>query len=261
MVIKNLKLLISYQELLVNLVIREIKVRYKQSVLGVAWAVFQPLLLMIIFTIVFSFFARMPSDGIPYPLFSYSALLPWIFFSGAINRSTHSLVNNRNLITKVYFPREILPVVSIVTALIDFAIASIIFIGLLVFYKINLSLYIFLLFPIIIIQIFLVLGLSLFFSSFNVFFRDVGQAVPLVLQIWMYLSPIVYPISLVPEKVRFLYILNPMVGIIDSCRKIIIQGIAPDFTYLSVSVVVTFVIFYFSHKFFKRLEMSFADII
>jgi lipopolysaccharide transport system permease protein len=259
--IENFKLVINYRELLINLVIREIKIRYKQSILGIAWAVFQPLLMMVIFTIVFSYFARMPSDGIPYPLFSYSALLPWIFFSSAINKSTHSLVNNRNLITKVYFPREILPITSIITALIDFGVASIVFIGLLIFYQVDVSWYILLLLPIIIIQVFLVLGLSLFFSSLNVFFRDIGQVVPLLIQVWMYLSPIVYPISLVPEKVRYLYILNPMVGIIDSYRKVIIQGTAPDFTYLSVSLIVTFIICFFSNKFFRRLEMSFADII
>ena len=212
-------------------------------------------------TLVFSFFAQIPSDGIPYPLFSYCALLPWVFFASAINRATHSLVNNRNLITKIYFPREIFPLSTVIASSLDFLIASTIFLGMLIFYNVALTLYVIFIIPVLMVQLVLMIGIVFAVSALNVFFRDVGQAVPLIIQLWMYATPVIYPISLVPEKLRPLYMLNPMASIIDSYRKTLLSGESPDLYYLVLAMAVTLIFFFLAYKFFKSVEMKFADII
>jgi len=257
----HFRLLWSYRELLSNLVLREIKIRYKQTFIGIVWSVFQPFALMVTFTLVFSLFARFPSEGIPYPLFSYCALLPWTFFATSLNRATQSLTNNSNLLTKVYFPRELLPLTSIVTASVDFAIASILFIGILIFYSVSLTLNLIFVVLILFIQILFTLGMALFLSALNVSFRDTIQAIPLILQVWMYASPIVYPVNIVPKGLLPLYMLNPMAGIIDSYRKVILHGLPPDPLYLSYVFLVAVMLFILSYRYFKRKEIFFADII
>lgn len=251
--------LARYKELLLNIAIREIKVRYKQSVLGIFWSILQPLSMMIIFTIVFSRFAKIPSDGIPYPLFSYTALLPWTFFATSLSFAIPSLVSNANLLTKIYFPREIFPIASILAAVIDFCIAAVIFLAILAFYKVGLTLNALYIFPILLIQVLLTLAVSLFASAVNVYYRDIKYALPFFIQVWMYLSPIIYPISSVPDRFKSLYMLNPMAPIISGYRQVLLMGTQPDLYHLGISTLVTFIMLYLSYKYFKMVEMSFAD--
>ena len=257
--LRNIRELTKYKELLLNITIREIKVRYKQSVLGIFWSILQPLATMVVFTIVFSRFAKIPSDGIPYPLFSYTALLPWTFFATALSFAIPSLVSNANLLTKIYFPREIFPIASILAAFVDFCIAAVIFLGILVFYKVHLTLNVFYFIPILVIQVLLALAISLFSSAVNVYYRDVKYALPFFIHLWMYLSPVIYPVSSVPERFRNLYMLNPMAPIISGYRKVILLGTSPDFYYLGISALVTIILLFLSYKYFKMVEMSFAD--
>ena len=253
--------LYSNRELLYQLTLRQIKSRYKQSVLGITWAVVRPLGMMVVFTVIFSKFIKVPSDGIPYPIFSYCALLPWTFFSTSLTTSIMSMISNVTLIQQIYFPREVFPVSAVIASFVDFAIASVIFIGLMIFYKVQLTIYVLFLIPILLLQIVFTLAVCLLGSALNVFYRDIGQGLVFITQLWMYACPIVYPISVVPEKYRTLYAFNPMVGIIDSYRKVIIQGIAPNWEYLLISFVVTVLVFVSFYAIFKKLEMKLADII
>lgn len=259
--VRHLTKLYEYRELLLTFAWRDIKVRYKQSFLGAAWAILQPFSLMVIFTFVFSKFARVPSDGIPYPIFSYCALLPWTFFSTSLTTAIPSLISNMNLVTKIYFPREIFPLSAVIARFFDFLVASTIFVGMLIYYEVSLTFHMLWLPLIIVIQVFITLGVAFFASALNVFYRDVRHVIPLLVQIWMYLTPIIYPISLVPEKFRGIYMLNPMAGIIDSYRQIILQQQSPNFHYLIPSVIVGALLIFFGYTFFKAKEMKFADVI
>ena len=200
LILKNINEILKYRELLISITLREIKVKYKQSILGMLWSILQPLLMMIVFTIVFSKFVRVPSDGIPYPIFSYSALLPWSFFVTSLSFASNSIINNAALINKIYFPREIFPISAILAAFVDFLIASVIFIVMLFLYQVSININIVYVIPILFIQIALTLGIAFFTSAVNVRFRDIKYAVPLFMQLWMYASPIIYPISVVPER-------------------------------------------------------------
>ena len=211
-----LRTLYQYRGLLWMWTFREVKVRYKQSLLGGAWAVLQPLSLMLIFTAIFGYFVKVPTDGVPYPIFSYSALLPWTFLATSISFAVPSMLNNMNLVTKIYFPREILPMASIGAAFLDYAIAFVLFVILMLAYQIPLRATLLLLPLLLVIQIILTLGISLIASAVIVFYRDVRFVVPLALQLWMYLSPVIYPVSSVPENWQALYMLNPMATLIDS---------------------------------------------
>ncbi len=253
--------LLQYRELLYFLVLREIKAKYKQTVLGVAWSILQPLCMMTVFTVVFSFFARLPSDGVPYALFAYCALLPWQFFAGVLGRGIGSLLSNNNLVQKVYFPREIIPFAITISATVDFAIGGGVFLGLLWYYNVPLGLYSFAIIPVFIIQTIFVVGLILVLSPLNVFYRDVGHVMPLLIQLWMYATPIIYPVSLVPERLRSFYFLNPMAGVIDAYRKILLHNTAPDFTALSIAALVSCATFAAGLLYFKRVEFRLADVI
>ncbi len=255
------KNLYNNREILYQLTLRQIKARYKQSVLGIFWVILKPLFMMIIFTIIFSKMVKVPTDGIPYPIFSYCALLPWQFFSSAFSTATSSLVGSSNLIQQIYFPREIFPLSSIIASLFDFLIASTIFITFLIYYKINITFISFYAILLFMIQGLLIIGLSLFGSALNVFYRDVGHALQFIIQIWMYATPIIYPLSIVPEKILPVYLLNPMAGIIDGYRKVIIQGLSPNWTYIGISASVTLLCLFFSYKYFRKVEMKFADLI
>jgi homopolymeric O-antigen transport system permease protein len=256
-----LRELFSYRELLLAWALREIKVRYKQSLLGVAWALLQPLSLMVIYTIVFSFFIRVPSDGIPYPLFSYTALLPWTFFAACISFGVPSLINNMNLVTKVYFPREIFPLASIGANFIDFLVASLLYIGLLVYYRVPLGFALVWLPVILCGQIVLSAGVVLFASAVNVFYRDVRFVIPLAVQLWLYASPVIYPVSVVPEQFRIVYMFNPMAGFIEGYRTVLLQGQTPNLQYLAIALATAALFFVTGYIFFKRVEMNFADVI
>lgn len=257
----HLRRLYQYRDLLFTWTLREIRVRYKQSVIGGLWALLQPLALTIIFTLVFSRLARVPSDGIPYPVFSYSALLFWTFFATSLSFAVPSLVNNMNLVTKIYFPREILPISSVGAAFFDLCIASFIFVGLIVFYRVPLSASILWLPLLLLVQVLLTLGVVLILSAVNVFFRDVRFLLPLLTQVWMYASPVIYSTTLIPERLRMLYMLNPMAGLLDSYRRVILQGQPPVPAYLAVSAAVALLLFAGGYAFFKRSEPSFADMI
>jgi lipopolysaccharide transport system permease protein len=257
----GIKELASHRDLLVNWTMRNIKVRYKQSLLGAAWSILQPLSATVILTLIFSRFVRVPTDGIPYPIFYYSALLPWTFFAAAVSSGVTSLVSNMNLVTKIYFPREILPLAAILASLVDFLIASLIFVGMIILYRIPLSPSFVTVPLILLIQLTLVTGIVLFTSALTVFYRDIRFVVPLGLQLWMYMTPIIYPLSMVPERFRSLYMLNPMAGVIDAYRRVILQGEWPQMNYLLLGAAVSIALLIVAYYYFKRAEAVFADII
>jgi len=253
---------LSYRELLWTLTIREVKVRYSQTSLGVAWAVAQPLSLMLAFTIFFGRFAGMPNDGVPYPIFYYSALLPWTFFTTCLAFGVPSLVMNVSLVTKVYFPREILPVASVLSALVDYCAATAAFSLLMLIYQVAPTpAYLFLV-PMAIIQLVLAIAVTLFFAAINVSYRDVRYAIPLVSQIWLYATPVIYPLSVVPEQIRTAYLfLNPMAPIIESYRQVLGIGTSPDLSLLGLSALSSAILLAGGYTYFKRAERRFADVI
>lgn len=256
----NLRDLWVYRELLYFLTLRDVKVRYKQTILGVAWVVMQPLLTTIIFTVFLGMLVKVPSDGIPYPLFAYTGLLPWAFFSGAVANSSNSLVGSAHLITKVYFPRMIIPGAAVGARLVDFAISAVILVGLMIYYGVGLTWSILMLPALVLLIMLLTLGLGMWTSALNVKYRDVGVALPVLIQLGMYVSPVLYPLSLVPERWRWLYALNPLVGILENFRAALL---GKDFNWyaLTVSVVVTLVVLVYASYDFRRMERGFADIV
>ena len=259
-VLADIKKLTGYQELVANFALREIKAKYKQAVLGVTWAIIQPLVLTAMMTAVFSYFARIPSDGLPYPLFLFAALLPWQFFAGTLSRGTGALTNQSGLITKIYFPRESLVLASFAAAVVDFAIAGIVFVALLIYYGATLALTWLWVIPIFIVQVALSLGLMFVLAPLNAMYRDIGQAVPLVVQVWMYATPIMYPASLVPQSVKFFYMLNPMAAIVEGYRSAMLRNQMPDLGFLACATVIAFASLVGGYALFKRLEKQIADV-
>lgn len=258
--INELKKLPAFRELIINFAIREIKAKYKQAALGVSWAVLQPLLQIVIMTLVFSVFARVPSEGIPYPLFLFTCLLPWLFFAGALNRGTTALTNQAGLITKIYFPRESLVIAGLIASLVDFAIAASLYVLMLIYYGVSLSPYALMAIPIFVAQTILVFGLMLLLAPLNAFYRDVSQLMPVLIQFWQYLTPIMYPMKMVPERYQALYSLNPMVGIMEGYRSVLLRHEMPDLTLLAYAYGVGIVLLIFGYSQFKRVEMKLADI-
>jgi lipopolysaccharide transport system permease protein len=249
----------QYRELLYFLIWRDVKVRYKQTVIGAGWAIFQPLMTMVVFTAVFGNFAKIPSDGLPYPIFVYTALLPWTYFAQAINRGGNSLVSNANLIRKTYFPRLIMPIASAVAPLVDFAIAFVILLSMMGWFGIAptwgvLALPLFLL-----LALLTALAVTLFCSALDVKYRDIGHAIPFLVQLWMYASPVAYPVSLIPESWRLLYSLNPLVGVIEGFRWALLGKESPDFVAMAVSTVIVMALFLGGIIYFKQMERTFAD--
>jgi lipopolysaccharide transport system permease protein len=226
-----------------------------------AWAVFQPLSLMLIYTLVFSVIARVPSGSIPYPVFAYAALLPWTFFSTALTNATNGLVSHAHLVTKVYFPREILPLSYVIAALFDLLVASTVMAGLMVYYHVPITMQAVWLAPIIVVLAAFVTAISLIFSATQVRFRDIGMAMPLLMQLWMYASPVVYPLDKVPARYRGLYELNPMVGIIESFRRVSVLGTGPDVRLLGLAALISFALLPLAYAYFKRIEATVADVI
>ena len=250
-----------YRELIYFLTWRDIKVRYKQAVLGIAWALLQPLLTVLILTVVFGILLQTPSQGLPYPLFAISALLPWQLFANALQRSSISLVGNANLITKIFFPRLAIPLSSVMAALVDFGVSFFVLIGMMVYYRYMPGWNILLLPVIILFALLTALSVGLWLSAINVQYRDVQHMVPFIVQVWMYASPIVYPIDIIPEGIwRTLYGLNPMVGVIQSYRWALLGGDQPDATML-ISIVVVIILLVSGVYYFRRMEKTFADIV
>jgi lipopolysaccharide transport system permease protein len=257
----NLRELWTYRELLYFLVWRDVKVRYKQTAIGAAWAVLQPFLTMVIFGMVFRKFANVPSDGLPYAVFAYTALLPWTLFSHAVSRASLSIVGQASVISKVYFPRLIVPLSATVSGLVDFAVAFILLIAMMIWYGILpnwgiLTLPLFLLFA-----LSTALSIGLWLSALNVKYRDVTHAVPFLIQIWLFASPIAYPVSLVPERWRLLYSLNPLVGVIEGFRWALLGKESPDFVAIAISAVAVIALLFTGLIYFKRMERTFADVV
>jgi lipopolysaccharide transport system permease protein len=255
----------EYRELVFALTQREIKARYRQSLLGIGWAIMQPLAFMVVFSLVFGRFARLPSDGLPYPIFSYTALVPWTFLANALTTATIGLVSQRSVVTKTYFPREVIVISQVGARFVDFLAAAIVLAGMLVWYGIAPTAWLLLLPVVILIEIVLILGLSLITSALHVSFRDVAPVVTLGLQVWLYLTPVSYALSLVrdsiPEAFWPIYMLNPMVGLIDAFRSVVAHGRAPDWGLLGVSTLISGIILVCAYFYFKRAERVFADII
>lgn len=260
-ILKDVRRLADYQDLLYTLTMHRIKVRYKQSALGIFWAFLQPLSLMLIYTMVFSLFARIPSNGAPYSIFIYTSLLPWSAFSTALTAATNSLVSHANLVTKVYFPREILPLTYVLASVIDFLIAAILMAALMIYYRVPVTVRVFYAIPLMIVMLLFTTAVAFAFAATQVRFRDVGVAIPLLLQLWMFATPVVYSLDSVPLRLRGLYELNPMVGIIENFRRVVLFGLAPDAHSLFISVLVTAVLLPLSYAYFKRVDMTIADVI
>jgi lipopolysaccharide transport system permease protein len=257
----DFKELWRYRELIFFLTWRDIKVRYKQAVLGISWAVLQPLLTTLIFTVIFGILLKTPSQDLPYPLFSMSALLPWQLFSTALQRSSVSLVGNANLLTKIYFPRLAIPLSSVFAALVDFAVSFVVLLLVMAYYQYWPGWNILWLFPIVLLALLTALSVGLWLSALNVQYRDIQHMVPFLIQVWMYASPIVYPIETIPEGIwRSLYGLNPMVGVIQGFRWALLGGTPPDITML-ISILVVVVLLISGLYYFRRMEKTFADVV
>ncbi|HEX8170308.1 MAG TPA: ABC transporter permease [Thermoanaerobaculia bacterium] len=249
----------QYRELLFLFVWRDATIRYKQSVVGIGWALIQPVLMMAIFTLVFGRFARLPSDGVPYPVFSLCALIPWNYFARSLADSSNSLVGGSQLVTKIYFPRLILPLSKVFSGLIDFAIAFALLAVLMLWYRITPSPGLLLLPLFILVVIVTALALGLWLTALNVKYRDVSFVVPFLIQIWMYASPVAYSSSIVPARWRTLYALNPMVGVVDGFRWALLGKKAPDPATMAVSFTIMLLLLVSGLYYFRRMEQTFAD--
>jgi lipopolysaccharide transport system permease protein len=258
---EHLARLRDYGDLLYTLTIHRIAVRYKQTSLGLAWALLQPLMMMVIFTAVFSVLARMPSDGVPYALFAFTALLPWSLFNTAVTGGTNSLVAHTSLITKVYFPREILPITYAAAALFDFAIGFVVLLGLMYWFAVPLTAHALMVLPIVVLLVLWILAVSLVLAAIQVRFRDIGVALPVLMQILMFASPVIYPLSVVPESWRSWYLLNPLAGIVSSFRDVLLRQTMPDAYPLGAACLVTAIVLPAAYMFFKHAEATMADLI
>jgi lipopolysaccharide transport system permease protein len=250
-----------YRGLLFFLVWREIKVRYAQTVLGAAWAVLQPVLTTVVFTVIFGWFARLPSDGVPYPAFSLAGLVPWTYFVTAVTGSSNSLVANTSLVTKVYFPRLVIPAAPVLAALLDLAVSLLALLALMLFYGVIPSLGTAMFLPLSVLAMFLTAaGVGCWLSALNIQYRDVKYVVPFLLQLWMYASPVVYSLSLVPQPYRLAYSLNPMVGAIAGFRSALLGTSGPSVTESAASLGVACLVFVGGAAYFRRTERVFADV-
>lgn len=256
----NVREIVNYKDLLFFLVVRGIKAKYAQSVLGVGWAIIQPLVSTLIFTIVFGNLAKISSDGVPYFIFSLTALVPWTYFSNTLTESANSLVTNANLITKVYFPRMVLPLSAALAKLLDFAIGFILLLTVLIIYGFGISAWILMLPPLLIILLLTSLGLGMWLSAMAVQFRDVKHALAFMVQLLMYLAPVVYPTSNVPLKFQFVYSLNPMVGVIEGFRAIFLHHQPMPWNFIMNGAIVSVFIFIGGAFYFRKMEKNFADV-
>ncbi len=256
---KNLKLLWNYRELLWNLANREITQRYKQSVLGYAWVILNPLFQLIVMSFVFDVVLRVSSLGVPFILFLSAALLPWNLFTQSLTSSSNVLVSNSHLITKIYFPREILVYSTIIAKMVDFFYSCLVLIFFLIIFKIPVTIYYLWLPLIFVIQLFLMAGIALLVAALNLFYRDIQYLLTLILLLWMYVTPIMYPIEMIPAQYRFIMSLNPMAVIVNAYRQVLLSGNPPNLYSLTVAGLISFAVFAFGFTVFKKLEGEFAD--
>jgi len=257
----DFKELAAYRDLFYFLVIRDIKVRYKQTVLGGLWAIVQPLFMMIVFSLFFGNLAKLPSDGIPYPIFSYSALIAWTYFSSSISGSSSSVVSSSGLISKVYFPRLIAPLTPVLAFLLDFVIAFIILIGMMLYYHIYPTIMALFLPLLIILMMLTATGVGMIFASLSAKYRDIAYTIPFVVQFWMFASPVVYPVSMLPAKYHLIYAINPMTGVIEGFRSALLGTVAFPSQLLLVSASVSLILFFIGALYFRHTERYFADVI
>ncbi|MBI3341910.1 ABC transporter permease [Candidatus Curtissbacteria bacterium] len=257
----NLSELVKFRELLLAFTDKEIKIRYKQTLLGFLWAILQPAALTLIFSIVFGVFLKVSFSTIPYPVFAYSALLPWSFLSSALSFGSLSVVNNSSLVTKVYFPREIMPLSSIAAAFFDFIVAGLIFILMFFIFKVPIGANIAYLLIIIPSLLALTIGISLILAAINVLYRDVRFVLPIFLQVFMYLTPIIYSVEQIPQKYRVYVLLNPAAGLVESFRDVTVLNRSPQMVPLAYSIAMSFVILILGYAYFKKKEKVFADVI
>jgi lipopolysaccharide transport system permease protein len=253
--------LVRCRELIYALTQREVKARYRQSLLGIGWAIAQPLAFMFVFTLVFSRFARLPSDGVAYPIFAYSALVPWTFLSNALTTATIGLVSQRSVVTKTYFPREVIILSQVGARFVDFLAASLVLAAMMVWYGIAPTAWLLLVPVLLLILLTLIVGASLVTSAMHVSYRDLAPVVGLGLQVWLYLTPVSYPLSVVPAELQPVYALNPMVGLIEAFRAVVALGRPPAWDLLAISAVVSMVLLAAAYVYFKRAERAFADVI
>ena len=253
--------LMQFRDLLRAMTLHRISVRYKQSLLGYFWAILHPLLLMLIYTIIFSRFVKVRTDGVPYAVFAYCALLPWTLFSNGLTGATLGLPANSNLLSKVYFPREIVPLSYVFAAFADFLMAFLVLILLMFHYGIRLSFAALWAIPAILTLTVFLIGTSLITSAVQVRFRDVGMALPLLLQLWMFATPVVYSLSSVPRSLRFLYDLNPLVGVMETFRGALLHGAEPDWALLGKSFSISLAVIVIAYALFKHAEATFVDVI
>jgi lipopolysaccharide transport system permease protein len=257
----NLRDLWEYRDLLFFLAWRDISVRYKQTVLGAAWAVIQPFFSMVVFSLFFGRLAKIPSEGVPYPIFSYAALLPWHYFATAMTSSSDSLIGSQNLLTKVYFPRLVIPLASVIPAMVDFAIAFVVLLGMMLFYHIAPTWNIVWLPAFLLLALVTALGVGLWLSAMNVKYRDIRYAVPFLVQFWMFASPVTYPSSLVPETWRALYGLNPLAGVIEGFRWALLGTQTAPGPMTAVSALAALLLLLSGAFYFRRMEKTFADVV
>ncbi len=250
-----------YRELLWVLTKRDIQVLYKQAFLGAAWAILQPLFAVVIFSIIFGYFVRMPSEGVPYPIFAFAGVLPWTYFAEAMRRSSTGLVTDSELVRKIYFPRLIMPIANVTAPLLDFCIAFAVLIAMMLFYGIVPGWKFLMVPPLMLVAALLALSIGLWLAPINVRFRDVKHTLPFIIQVWMYASPIVYPLSMVPQQWQWAYSLNPMVGVIEGFRWAVFDRGEPNFMALGMSIVVIAALLFGGLLFFRRMERTFADLI
>jgi len=257
----NLGELVRYRELIYFFTWRDIKVRYKQTVLGASWAILQPFLTMVVFSILFGELAGIPSDGVPYPIFVYSALLPWQLLENGVTKAGGSLVLGRNLVTKVYFPRLAVPIAPVLAGLVDFALASVVLVGLMAYYAYPPTTAMWTLPFFLLLAIVTTLGAAFLLSAMNVAYRDVGYLIPFLLRMWFFLTPIVYPASELPEAYRWIYALNPMVAVVDGFRFALLGNRELDLTMLAVSSAMAAILLVAGTIYFRRMERTFADVV
>ncbi len=253
--------LVHYRDLFAFLIIRDIKVKYKQTVLGGLWAIIQPFFLMVVFTLFFGKLAKIPSDGIPYPIFNYTAMIAWTYFAGAINTSSNSIVGSGSLISKVYFPRVIIPLTSVLAGLLDFSLAFIVLLGMMLYYQIYPTILILTLPALVVLMMLTAGGVGMLLAALNAKYRDIRYTVPFLVQFWMFVTPIVYPASMVPERYRMIYALNPMTGVIEGFRAVLLGRTEFPGEMVLLSAVISLGLFILGLTYFKQVERYFADVI
>jgi lipopolysaccharide transport system permease protein len=263
----NLGELWRYRELIYFFIWRDIKVRYKQTMLGAAWAIIQPFFTMVVFTIFFGRLAKVPSDNVPYPIFAYTALLPWGMFTKALSDAGRSMISNRAMITKIYFPRLVIPLSSVLSGVVDFAIAFVVLLGMMVYYntapgseyQISITSAVWLLPLFILLALVTALGVGLWLSALNVIYRDINYIIPFLTQFWLFITPIAYPSSLIPERWRLIYALNPMTGVVEGFRWALLGTDTAPGPMLAVSTTIAIIVLITGLFYFRRMERTFAD--